>query len=297
MRPLIEPDVTVLIPTVGRPVLERAIAAIECGTAWPCELVVVDQSVDAIARKIVEAACARGFPARWLACDGRGRSLGLNTGLSQIRSRIVLITDDDCLARMDWLQSMVARLRANPGCLVTGRVLAEDGAVQLSVAVDDREVLQVKPSPRFDRLSGGNMGFHRLICERVGPFSTQPAMRTAEDAEYAYRALRMGVPILYAPEVCVTHLGWRDQSARTEQYRSYALSQSGMFGWYVRQGDVFMLLRSAVHLLRCARRWLLGSLKGDREMATNGRSYLMYFFLGFSVGWKAWASSGRGRKR
>lgn len=297
MKPCIEPDVSVLIPTVGRQVLERAIISLETGTVWPSELVVIDQSSDAMARKIVEAACARGFPARWLACNGSGRSLGLNTGLSYTRSAMVLITDDDCLVSMDWLQCMVTRLRANPSCLVTGRVLAEDGAVQLSVAVDDKEKLQTRPSLRFDRLSGGNMGFHRVVCEKVGSFSTQAAMRTAEDAEYAYRALRLGFPILYAPEISVTHLAWRDESARKEQYRSYALSQSGMFGWYVRQGDGFMLLRSLVHLLRCTRRWLGGWLRHDREAAINGRSYLIHFFLGFSAGWRARASFDQCHKR
>ena len=41
-RPVAE-DVTVVIPTVGRPLLEGCLESIVAGTVWPAEVVVVDQ--------------------------------------------------------------------------------------------------------------------------------------------------------------------------------------------------------------------------------------------------------------
>ena len=68
------------------------------------------------------------------------------------------------------------------------------------------------------------------------------------------------------PEIVVTHLGWRDEQQREAQYASYARSQGGFYGKYLRQGDLFIALRAAVHLLRAVRRWVMGALR------TRGRS-------------------------
>jgi GT2 family glycosyltransferase len=115
------------------------------------------------------------------------------------------------------------------------------------------------------------------------------AMRNAEDTEFAYRALRAGVPIVYAPEVAVCHRGWRDEAQREDRYRSYARSHSAFFGWYLRQGDRFMILRISVHLLRSLRRWVVGALSGDRESARNGKAYLTEFLPGLREGWRGGA--------
>lgn len=291
MKAIVRQDLTLLIPTLGRPILERALSAIEDGTEWPAEVLVVDQSSDAAARPLAQAVRSRGLQVRWLPCAGRGRSLGLNTGLAAVVTDWVLITDDDCLADRYWVGAMRKRLLDMPGGLVTGRVDAMDGEIQLSVATGDAEVVQRRPSLRFDRLSGGNMGAHRDVLRQVGPFTTEEAMRTAEDGDYAFRALRSGVPILYAPECRVVHLGWRDEEARQEQYASYALSQSGFLGYYARQGEVLIWLRTLVHLGRTLRRWLVGWLAGDREMSRNGKCYLIGFFPGFCAGWTAAGSS------
>ena len=112
-------------------------------------------------------------------------------------------------------------------------------------------------------------------------------MRTAEDAEFAYRALRAGVPIRYAPHLIVTHQGWRDHSQRISQYHGYALSQGGFYGFHLRRGDLFVALRVLVHLGRSLKRWLLGRLRNNDEMATNGRAYVVGLVPGIVAGWRA----------
>jgi hypothetical protein len=94
---------------------------------------------------------------------------------------------------------------------------------------------------------------------------------------------------VYAPEVAVCHRGWRDETQREDRYRSYARSHSAFFGWYLRQGDRFMILRIAVHLLRSLRRWVAGALSGDRESARNGKAYLTEFLPGLREGWRGGA--------
>src|SRR4030095_9601678 len=183
-----------------------------------------------------------------------------------------------------WLACMASRLHASKDCIVTGRVEGDGQGTVLSVATSRTPTVQRRPSLRFDRLSGGNMGMPRAFLERIGPFAEDPYMRTAEDAEYAYRTLRAGYAIVYAPEVSVSHLAWRDSAARREQYRSYARSQGGFYGKYLRRGDLFMVLRILLHLLRSTRRWGVGALCGAGERTANGRAYVLGLLPGIAAG-------------
>jgi GT2 family glycosyltransferase len=155
----------------------------------------------------------------------------------------------------------------------------------ISVVTDSRERLQRRPSLRYDRLSGGNMGAARNVLLRLGLLDEDPCLRTAEDAELAYRALRAGVPIIYAPEITIVHLGWRDDEARATQYDDYARSHGGFFGKYLRRGDLFIAARAAVHAARALRRWVVGTLRGQPEIARNGRAYVTGLLPGIRAGW------------
>jgi GT2 family glycosyltransferase len=108
-----------------------------------------------------------------------------------------------------------------------------------------------------------------------------------EDGEFAYRALRAGVAIVYAPDVVVTHLGWRDEAQRGDQYASYARSQGAFYGKYSRRGDAFIALRAGVHLLRASRRWALGVVRREPEMARIGRAYALGLIPGIVAGWRS----------
>ena len=136
-------------------------------------------------------------------------------------------------------------------------------------------------------MSGGNMGMPTALRASVGPFDEDPCVRTAEDVEFSYRALRAGVPIVYAPEVVVAHLGWRGTEERVTQYLDYARSHGGFFGKYLRRRDGFIVIRAATHLLRALRRWLVGRLRGDRELALNGRAYVVGLWPGIVAGWRS----------
>ena len=112
-------------------------------------------------------------------------------------------------------------------------------------------------------------------------------MATAEDVEWAYRALRKGVSIRYEPDVILAHFGWRDTGKRVEQYRHYALSHGGFYGKYLRRGDLFMLARAAGHFGRALRRWLRGTVKGDAELAMLGKAYCTNLLPGILAGMRS----------
>jgi GT2 family glycosyltransferase len=279
-------DVTVVIPTLGRPILRRALDALAAGTRLPARVIVVDQGESSEVESMVGALAERGIAAQWLPSAERGRARGVNRGIEASTTRFVAITDDDCLAQPEWVERLACRLEEDPDSIVTGRVDPGDDTV-LSAATSSEPVTQRRPSLRFDRLSGGKVGMSRLSVDRIGGLDEDPVLRTAEDAEFAYRALRAGIAVRYAPDVAVTHLGWRDEEAREGQYADYARSHGGFYGKYLRRGDAFIALRAVLHWLRATRRWAANTVRGDRERATAARAYVTGLYAGIRAGWRA----------
>ncbi len=266
-------DLSVVIPTLGRPILEQSLRAIEVGRRWPARIIVVDQGRRAEVAGWLGGLARRGIATEYVPSGQRGRARGVNRGLERVRTRFVAITDDDCLADPEWLARMIEVLRADPDCAATGRVEASGDEVVASVVTAPEPRLTTKPSLSFDPLSGGNMGTSLAVFERVGLLDEDPLMASAEDGEWAYRALRAGVRLRYAPDAIVSHVGWRGYEERAEQYRTYARSQGAFYGKYLARADGFIALRLVVHELRALRRWLRGLARGDAEAAMIGRAY------------------------
>jgi GT2 family glycosyltransferase len=285
-------DVAVLIPTLGRDILEASLAAIAAGTRWPGELILVDQGANPRVETWAAMLTAAGLPVTHLRAPRRGRAAALNRGLERVEARFVLVTDDDCLAEPHWVAAMGARLATSPAAIITGRV--EGGAGVVAVVTSQTPAVHRRPRLRYDAMSGGNMGAAIEVLRRVGPFDEDPCLATAEDGEFAYRALRAGVEIVYDPTAGVLHLGWRNADERGAQYDSYARSLGAFFGKYVRRGDWFIAVRTCLHLARTAKRWARGVLTRDRELAANGRAYVIGLLPGFRAGWKSTAPTPQG---
>lgn len=281
-------DISVVVPTVGREVLEVCLHSILGGSVWPAELIVVDQGENPQVAAWLTHVAARGLRVRHVRSSQRGAAAARNRGLECVTTRFAAATDDDCRVAADWLERMMARLRAHPFALVTGRVrkgmVAERKGHAPSLAMTDVEVIHRRPLVRRDPLSSGNMGFAVALVGQVGAMSEDHRLRFAEDAEWSYRALRAGVPIVYAPEVIVEHLAWRDFSSLADAYAAYAYSQGAFYGQYIRRGDWFIAGRAA-HDLVCGPWWFLrGTLSRNAKLALIGRAYIARLGAGLIAG-------------
>ena len=281
-RPLLN-DISLVIPTLGRPILEQCLYWIQMGSAWPDCLIVVEQGASADVAAWLERVQHIGIPVKHILSTQRGRSAGINRGLEQTRTRFVAITDDDCFVEEHWLSNMATKLRQHPQAVITGRVEAA-GEDMVVVVTSRASSVQNRPRLKFDSMSGGNMGASLDIFRKVGLFEEDPVMATAEDAEWAYRALRNGISIRYEPDVVLAHFGWRDAGKRVEQYRDYALSHGGFYGKYLRRGDLFILARALGHWVRALRRWVRGTLTGNAELAKLGKAYCINLVPGIRAG-------------
>ena len=284
-KPLLN-DLSLVVPTLGRPILEQCLYWILMGSSWPACLIVVEQGSNPDVAGWLERVRGFGIPVRHILSTQRGRAAGINRGLEQTPTRFVAITDDDCFVEEAWLGNMSARLQQHSQAVITGRVEAA-GDDMVVVVTSPTPSTQNRPRLKFDLMSGGNMGASLDTFRKVGLFEEDPVMATAEDAEWAYRALRRGVSIRYEPDVVLAHFGWRDTAKRAEQYRDYALSHGGFYGKYLRRGDLFILLRAAGHFGRALRRWVWGTVAGNAEVAMLGKAYFLYLLPGIGAGMRS----------
>jgi glycosyltransferase involved in cell wall biosynthesis len=284
-KPLLN-DISLVIPTLGRPILEQCLYWILMGSTWPSCLIVVEQGANTDVAGWLERVRQIGIPVKHILSTQRGRSAGINRGLEQTRTRFVGITDDDCFVEEGWLSNMATKLQQHPQAVITGRVEAA-GEDMVLVVTSSTPSIQNRSRLKFDSMSGGNMGASLDIFRKVGLFEEDPVMATAEDAEWAYRALAKGVSIRYEPDVVLAHFGWRDTGKRVEQYREYALSHGGFYGKYLRRGDLFMLARAAGHFGRALRRWVRGTVAGNAELAMLGKAYCLNLLPGIQAGMRS----------
>jgi GT2 family glycosyltransferase len=289
-RPVLE-DISVVIPSLGRETLIECLQRIADGDAWPACVILVDQGADPRVAEWVAERARQGLQLDHHRAPRCGRAAAVNRGLERVRTRFVAITDDDCFVAPDWLRRLTEYLRRSPDTIVTGRVEPAGEEEVVALVTSRVPATYRRPRLRHDSLSGGNMGAAMTVLRAIGPLDEDPCLATAEDCEYSYRTLRRGVPIAYAPDVVVSHLGWRDADQRRATYRSYSRSLAGFFGKYLRRGDWFIALRVGVHLLRATRRWLSGVATGDADRALHGRAHVLGLLPGLMAGWRSGRTS------
>jgi GT2 family glycosyltransferase len=249
-------DVTVVIPTTGGDVLHGCLSSIAAGTTWPQELVVVDQGQRGDVAAWIADLRAGGLNARHLPSSQRGIAAATNRGLEQVRTPYVAITHDDCRVRPDWLTRLAARLPQVGDAVLTGRVEPTGDGIVLTVKIADEPAVYRAPLIDGDVLFPPNMAFPIRLLQRVGAFDEHRSLLTAgEDNDWAYRALRAGIPMVYDPAVTVGHLARFTRSDLPALYRRYARGQGAFYGKHLRRGDGFIARRAVHDLLRAP--WLL----------------------------------------
>jgi GT2 family glycosyltransferase len=281
----IVPDLTIVIPTLGRELLKGCLESITAGTLWPAELIVVDQGGNRAVDTWVERLTRLGLSITHVRSNETGIAAGTNRGLERVRTPLVALTHDDCRVRPDWLWRLSARLREVGDAILTGRVEPEGDGLVLTVVTHREGAVYTRPLIDRDVLFPPNMGFATRLLERVGYFDEHPSLRLAgEDNEWAYRALRRGLPIIYDPTIVVTHLAWQDPRRRTSLYRRYARGQGSFYGKYIRAGDSFIFRRAARDVARAPWLVLRGAVTRNRDLLAMGLGELTGLPVGLLAG-------------
>jgi GT2 family glycosyltransferase len=276
-------DFTVIIPTVGRPILQRCLQSIANGTVLPSRIILIDQGENPVVGEWLQSLEAIGLETFHLRSTERSPASARNRGIEKVRTRFVVAIDDDCVAEKDWLEKMESQLHQNPGGIITGRLEPAGDGIPPTLATSIVPRLYRRPSVRDSSpLSSANMGFALSTARDIGPFDGN--LFTAEENDWAYRALRAGIPIFYVPEIVVYHVHWRDKIQMVAVYRAYAWGQGAFYGKHLRQGDWSMILRTSILLVRGMRALILGFLNNDYGWRAYGYAKLISLMKGFIAG-------------
>ncbi|MGH2524605.1 MAG: glycosyltransferase family 2 protein, partial [Anaerolineales bacterium] len=216
-RPILD-DITVVIPTLGRPILKESLDWLVAGSAWPAQITVVDQSSSPTVASWLAGLQSLGLRVEHVPSSQQGKAAALNRGIERARTRFVAVTDDDCFVDAFWLRNMAKRLHETPEAVITGPAGPEGGEAVVAMVTARTPATYHRPRLKFDVFCGSNLGMALAVLKRVGLFDEDPCLLAAEDCEWSYRVLRSGVPIIYAPEVLVWHIAWRDVGQRAARY-------------------------------------------------------------------------------
>lgn len=277
--------VSVVVPTTGGPLLRGCLDSIAGGSTWPARLVVVDQGYQDEAKECLAALRALGVDAVHEVMAPIGISAATNRGLERVATPYVALTHDDCRVREDWLERIAGRLPQIGEAVLTGRVEPQGDGIVLTIKTDDQPASYTVPLPDGDVLFPPNMAFPVRLLDRVGAFDEHPSLATAgEDNDWAHRILRAGVPILYDPEVVVSHLARHRPEDLPALYRRYARGQGAFYGKWLRQGDLFIARRAARDLARAP--WLLlrGLATRNPDLVAMGRGEVTGLLPGIFAG-------------
>ncbi|OQY34650.1 MAG: hypothetical protein B6243_05375 [Anaerolineaceae bacterium 4572_5.2] len=291
-------DITVVIPTVGRPILRKCLQSVISGKVLPARIVIVDQGDNPAVADWVDDIKGVGLDVFHLRSTERSPASARNRGIEQVQTPFMATIDDDCMAEDDWLEKLELHLQKDPETIVTGRVLLagnrllSTSATLPRIASDTPRLTRV-PSIRHPfQLSAANMGISLRIAQRIGKFDE--ALFTAEDIDWGHRALHAGIPIRYAPEVTVHHYHWRDETQTVSNYRAYAEGLGAFYGKYLRRGEWSMALRIALSLFRGARSVFYGVINKDHNRRVRGLANVIWLLPGVVSGF---LNLGRHRER
>jgi GT2 family glycosyltransferase len=123
------------------------------------------------------------------------------------------------------------------------------------------------------------------LLDRIGWLDEHPSLATAgEDNEWAHRALRADVKIVYDPTVVVNHLARHRPEDLPVLYRRYARGQGAFYGTWLRRGDRFIARRAARDLVRAP--WLLvrGVVTRNAALISMGRGEIAGLLPGIVAG-------------
>jgi len=292
MRAAERPTISILVCTRNRPEdLRRCLDSILANSFTGYELLVVDQSDDEATADYLGGLTDPRL--RWLPTESRGLARARNIAIRNAQAELLAFTDDDCICDAGWIGSMVGEFDDNPRMDgLFGRVLPwgdrqAEGYFCHCLITDESERTVSGPVPPHNHLGhGNNMAFRKDVFRKVGLYN--PAMgagtrlKSGEDTDLTYRALRANLVMKYSPRPLVYHNNWKTFRQADRLDLGYVLGFVMVFGKFALAGDrvARRCLRERLGELRDD---LAGSIRGG-EWRRFGRIWLKvaYYLAGFA---------------
>lgn len=210
------PDLSVVLSTLGNyDVLRRVLDGYSRQTAPPesFEVIVVVDRADPDPEAAAAAIGDRPYATRRLTGGVPGLSANRNAGWRAAEAPVVLFTDNDTIPvpelvaeHLEWHRAhpadgvaVVGHVRWSPELRVTPFMRWLDEGIQF----DYRSIRGTEAS--WWHLYGANSSVKRAMLEHVGGFDEERLPYLYDDLDWAYRASRHGLRVLYNERAVVDH--------------------------------------------------------------------------------------------
>lgn len=182
-------DVSIVVPTIGRPSLNdllRALAASTATTGWQAEIVLVNDRV--VDGRLPPVPPELAGAVRVVGGRGTGPAAARNTGWRAATGEWIAFLDDDVVPGPDWLAQLVCDLR------VDGDVGGVQGEVRVPLPAHRRPTDWERQTSGLARARWitADMAYRREVLARVGGFDERFTRAYREDCELAYRVAAAG---------------------------------------------------------------------------------------------------------
>lgn len=198
--------ISIVVPTRGRPdLLNRCLAALvlqEFNTAC-FEIIVVDDGPSHATREVAvnwaEHAGRSGPAITYIASAGpHGPAAARNRGWRAARGSIVAFTDDDTVARADWLKKGMAAFEDDSTQAAWGRIVMPLHHVPTDYELDAKGLETAV-------FVTANCFCRKATLEYLGGFDEQFRFAWREDADLYFRLLRANAEIEHVPAAVIVH--------------------------------------------------------------------------------------------
>ena len=283
------PSVSVIVATRNRNGnVVRTVRSVLDNEYPEFELIVVDQSDDDTTRVALEPfANDRRF--RYSHTPGAGLQKARNAGAREARHALVVTTDDDCEAPVNWLQTFVSVFGTDSRIsVVFGRVVPapHDRSAGFVPAYEFRDLFVASRVCERHRIEGMGacFGFRKATWLSLNGFDPMLGrggrFKSAGETDFALRALAAGHRVCQSPGVHVLHHGFRTWKEGEVLVGWYLFGVGAVYAKHLRHGR-WTVLRD---LLAVGRRFLSGGGAVETGGPRNSMVKLCAFLRGAAAG-------------
>jgi GT2 family glycosyltransferase len=192
---------------------------------------------------------------------GQGVSAGRNLAICGARTDIIASTDDDCELPPHWLREMRDAFALDPSIgIVFGNVLSSPhdpraGFVMAYVRKDPFLAKGIREKYKVEGVAAC-MGLRKSVWQHLGGFDEMlgggAPFRSAEETDFAVRALLAGYYIYETPKIAVVHHGFHPWEQSRPLFSGYLYGIGAMLAKNSRCGHRWPIAQILFHL---AVRW------------------------------------------
>jgi glycosyltransferase involved in cell wall biosynthesis len=254
------PLITVVLSTRNRgKAVAPTIKSILANEGLSFALHIVDQSDDDPTEKLVRG-LGNNSGVSYFRTATKGLGLSRNTGIAHVQTELIALTDDDCEVPTTWLLEMIRafefrdRVAIVFGNVLPGKHDSSCGFIPAYVRTGACLVSKMSENHKIWGI-GACMGLRRSVWVQLAGFDEMlgagSRFRSAEELDFAIRALQAGHSIYETDRVFVVHNGFRTWAEQRQLTYDYLYGIGAVFGKHLkcRQWSVF------APLFQLGRRW------------------------------------------